>query len=417
MDLLIALIAFVILITVVVVIHEFGHFIFGKIFGVRVDEFAVGFGPRILSKKRGDTTYALRILPLGGFVRMAGMLGLPNEPDAGERNFVRLSLPKRMITVIAGIVANLILGAACMTVIAMQTIQPAIVPNSPAQQAGLKDGDVVVSFNGKPVDNSSLNATETSLYVATQASHGQESEIVVQRGGNQVRSRITPYLMLYFGTGCERETMIVEGVDAGSPSTGDAAQVLNANRQGITGVIATSYDPARLGITTELKNMHSITDGNGQGGGEQAAWRIGYAPGLQGQSLIPAIATGAGRAVGFVGESANVLAQLFVRPACAKGFSGPVGIPQIASSAFQAGVIPYINVIGLISLSVAFLNVLPIPFLDGGRFLFLVIEAVRGKRLNPKREAAAYAAGLVLLILLFMVLTINDVNNLAGGSH
>jgi regulator of sigma E protease len=107
---LITIVAFLVLITVVVVVHEGGHFVLAKLSGIRVDEFFVGFGPRVVSFKRGDTEYGIRALPVGGFVRMPGMLGLEGEADAGERNFYRATIPRRLATIAAGVISNLVFG-------------------------------------------------------------------------------------------------------------------------------------------------------------------------------------------------------------------------------------------------------------------------------------------------------------------
>src|ERR1700736_4083385 len=108
MDVLAVVGAVILVLLTVVLVHEGGHFLVGKLCGVRVDEFSVGFGPRIAAKRFGETTYSLRVIPAGRFVRMAGMLGLEGEADAGERNFYRASIPKRLATLMAGVAANMI---------------------------------------------------------------------------------------------------------------------------------------------------------------------------------------------------------------------------------------------------------------------------------------------------------------------
>ena len=131
--------AFVAVIVVVISVHEFGHFVFGKVFGIRVDEFAIGFGPRVISRQWGETVYAIRAIPLGGFVRMAGMIGHESEADAGERNFYRASIPKRLITLLAGVTFNVILGGILFTVVAMLPRPWSYTPGAPAMQGGLHD--------------------------------------------------------------------------------------------------------------------------------------------------------------------------------------------------------------------------------------------------------------------------------------
>jgi regulator of sigma E protease len=107
---------------------------------------------------------------------------------------------------------------------------------------------------------------------------------------------------------------------------------------------------------------------------------------------------------------------VFVEPSCASQFSGPVGIASAAGSSLQAGWVSFLSLVGVISLSLGFVNVLPIPFLDGGRFLFVIIEAIRRRRIDPRREAAVHAVGLAVLILLFVFITIGDIHNLSAGA-
>ena len=107
---IIVVLAIVGLVVIVVGFHELGHFSFGKLFGIRVDEFSIGFGKRLFSRQKGETTYSVRMIPLGGYVKMAGMLNHPREADAGERNFYRAAVPKRLITLRAGVLFNVILA-------------------------------------------------------------------------------------------------------------------------------------------------------------------------------------------------------------------------------------------------------------------------------------------------------------------
>ncbi len=116
LDVVTGIAAVILVLLVVVLVHEGGHFVLAKWAGVRVDEFAFGFGPRLWAHRRGETTYSLRAIPAGGYVKMAGMLGLEGEADAGERNFYRASIPKRMMVILAGIVANMILAGLLFTV-------------------------------------------------------------------------------------------------------------------------------------------------------------------------------------------------------------------------------------------------------------------------------------------------------------
>ncbi|MGI8847913.1 MAG: M50 family metallopeptidase [Candidatus Dormibacteria bacterium] len=408
--------AFVVLITIVVIVHEGGHYVLAKLSGIRVDEFAVGFGPRLLRFRRGETVYAVRVLPLGGFVRMAGMLGIEGEEDAGARNFYRASLWKKMLTVLAGIISNFILGAICLAIVATQSIPSGVTAAGPADRAGVRSGDTIISVNGMTIDSTSTDAAASSLYSATLSSNGLPVPVVLQHSdGSSARGTITPHLVVYTGSGCQRESVGVTQIDGHSVGNGDPARLLTGHTIG--GVIESSYSAARGHQPLDGLRLDNVSDGGTDGDGLHGAWRIGYSPGIPSKSPLSAIGAGISHVAGFIGDTARGLAEVVVHPSCAQQFSGPVGIASAADDSFRAGAIPFINLIGLISLSLGFVNVLPIPFLDGGRFLFLVIEGIRGRRLDPKHEAATYAVGLAVLILIFVAITLSDINNLSAGAR
>ena len=172
MGVLITIVAFLVLITIVVVVHEGGHYTLAKLSGIRVDEFFVGFGPRVVSFRRGDTEYGIRALPVGGFVRMPGMLGLEGEADAGERNFYRATVPRRLATIAAGVIFNLVFGALCLTVVAAQA-SPSYVPaGEPTARAGLVNGDVILSIGGSTISYASPTATDDDFYSRRAAEPG-----------------------------------------------------------------------------------------------------------------------------------------------------------------------------------------------------------------------------------------------------
>ena len=149
-----------------------------------------------------------------------------------------------------------------------------------------------------------------------------------------------------------------------------------------------------------------------------AAWRIGYGAQLPGAGLFPALRDGFGAIPAYAVGLGQVIGELFVHPAQAsQQFSGPVGIAAAAGTSVQQGWVQYLSLIGLISLALGFFNVLPIPFLDGGRLLFILIEAVRRRRIDPIRQAIAIGVSLAFIILLVVLITINDINHLSGGVH
>ncbi len=184
LDVLAVVGAIILVLLSVVLVHEGGHFIVGKLCGIRVDEFSVGFGPRLAARTVGETTYSVRLLPAGGYVRMAGMLGLEGEADAGERNFYRATIPKRLATILAGIVANMIFAGLLFTGINMWPNGSHIQPGAPAQLAGLHDGDVIVSVDGQPIRHDTATVVINDLYAATTRAQGRPMTVVYASGGS-----------------------------------------------------------------------------------------------------------------------------------------------------------------------------------------------------------------------------------------
>jgi regulator of sigma E protease len=420
---IVAVIAFLVLITIVVVVHEGGHFVLAKLSGIRVDEFFVGFGPRVVSFKRGDTEYGIRALPAGGFVRMPGMLGLEGEADAGERNFYRATIPRRLATIAAGVVFNLVFGAICLTVVAGQP-SPSYVPSGePAARAGLVNGDVILSVGGSAISYSSTTAIDDDFYAAVQRSDGRPMPVVFQgTDGADHTATVIPELVVYaegesgtFPSKLAGDALVITSVNGSPPATGDPASVLGGGGPVTVGGFVEGASTNRF----SNDQISDVQDGNGsQTAHVEAAWRIGYGAQVPGEALLPALRDGFRAIPAYASSLVQVIGQLFVHPAQAsQQFSGPVGIAAAAGTSVQQGWVQYLSLIGIISLALGFFNVLPIPFLDGGRLLFIAIEGVLRRRIDPKGQAIAIVVSLALIILLVVFITINDINHLAGGVH
>jgi regulator of sigma E protease len=438
---IVAVLAFVVLITIVVVVHEGGHFVVAKLSGIRVDEFFVGFGPRLLSFKRGETEYGIRALPVGGFVRMPGMLGLEGEADAGERNFYRATFPRRLATIAAGVVFNLVFGALCLTVVYSQATPSYVPSGEPTARAGLVSGDVILNVGGSTISYASTTATDNDFYAAVQGSDGRPI-LVLYRGtdGADHAATVTPELVVYgfgqpstFPSKLAASPLVVTAVDGHSPGTGDPATILGGGPTATLGFSPGFADPLLGAGTVTVSGfvegdrsngftnvqITGVRDGNGaEHGYATVAWRIGYGAQVPGEALLPAVRDGFRAIPSYAVSLVQVIGQLFVHPAQAsQQFSGPVGIAAAAGTSVQQGWVQYLSLIGVISLALGFFNVLPIPFLDGGRLLFIAIEGVRRRRIDPIRQAIAIAVSLVLIILLAVLITINDINHLGGGVH
>lgn len=419
---LIAVVAFIVVVTIVVVVHEGGHFLAARASGIAVEEFAVGFGPRVLSTRRGGTVYSIRAFPVGGFVRMPGMLGLEGETDMGERNFNRASIPRRAVVIVAGVVFNLVFGALCWTVAFTQPTQSQVVSGDPAASAGIPNGAVILRQAGITIDQSSLSATTSSFRSADAATQGRPSEVVYRAPDGSVRTTtVTPALILYpnVRSGPLASTLrgpgaalVITRVDGRAPGTGDPAAVLGG---GGTVTLAGHLDGSPTSSFSGVI-ISGVRSGDGTQTGYTAAWRIGYLPPAPGAALPQALVGGFQGIPAYTGQVVSLIGQLFVRPAQAGSqFLGPVGIAAVAGSAVQQGWVQFIFFLGEISIALGLMNILPLPFLDGGRLLFIGVEAVRRRQISPQRQAAAIVVSLGFIILLGVLITISNISQISSG--
>jgi regulator of sigma E protease len=412
--------AIILVLFTVVIVHESGHFVAGKLSGIRVDEFAVGFGPKLLSRKFGETLYSLRVLPLGGFVRLAGMLGLPGEADAGERNFYRASIPRRLVTIVAGVAFNFIFAGICFTAVDLAPTSSFVAANGPAALGGLHNGDSILSIDGRQIRHDTPSDATADLHAATETSQGRPMHVVYHASDGSTRTTtVAPWLVVLnpnpgpLPTGQLHITAV-----GGSPvGTGDPAALLAGGGQTtISGHMlkqdwsaGTPFDNA---VITGVKDGYSATSA------PVAAWKMGVAPDLDGKPFPEAVGDGFARIPGFFHDTFVGIVQLsngtipggLTGP---NGFTGPVGIAEQTVNATnngwlgQGGLVWWI---GFISMNLGLVNILPIPFLDGGKLMFILIEAVRRKRLDPRHEAIASAVGLALVVLFVIYVTIGDVS-------
>jgi regulator of sigma E protease len=408
--------AIVLLLLVVVIVHEGGHFVFAKLSGVQVDEFAIGFGPRLFARKWGDTLYAVRAVPAGGFVRMAGMLGLEGESDAGERNFYRASVPKRFITIAAGVIFNFVFAAICFAAVNMQPIPSHILPGSPSQKAGLHDGDVILAISGTAIRHDTQQDVSADLHAITETTQGRVLSVTYRTSGGSVRTAtLKPELVIVNNTASAAAPsgqLVVTSINGGSVGTGDPGALAN-------GAVLRGYveNPDGSPGTPFNNSFQGVKTGPGAAGAVEAVWRLGIAAGADGEPLLPAIKDGFAEIPSFISQTVTGIYHLVTTPSAGglngrQGLSGPVGIAQATVTAANSGGTPYLFWIGFVSMNLGFVNLIPIPFLDGGKLLFLLIEAVRRRRLDPRHEALAYAIGLAFVVVFAVYVTIGDVSRL-----
>lgn len=362
MEILIA----IILLSVLILIHELGHFLVARRAGILVEEFGIGLPPRIWGFRLGETLYSVNALPIGGFVRLHGESGVEETIAEPERAFFSKPLNVRLAVLLAGVAMNFLFGVALLAVLltigAPAAFSPqladeltdrrvelvAIAPNSPAEDAGLGKGDrlLKVAAADEVLTGELLNVNAVRELVAQNL--GEELTLQILRGGEEVTVAIY-------------------------------ARPDPPANEGPLGIAM-----ADVG-TLRYPWYRSMIE----------AARMGFV-----------IAGNTFAAVYFV------LKEIIVEGEVSPGVAGPVGIVQIAGDTFDLGIIRFVNFAVILTINLAVLNILPIPALDGGRILFLAIERVRGKPISRKVEQIFHGAGMLLLIALILLITIHDIRRL-----
>jgi regulator of sigma E protease len=351
----------IVLFGLLIFFHELGHFLLAKLVGVKVLKFSLGFGPKLISRKIGDTEYILSALPLGGYVKPLGEE--PGEElSEEEKPFAFNSQPawKRAAIIIAGPVFNLVL-AYIIFVTFLSTGIPVVIPNldsisptidtvvedSPAMKAGLMENDTIVAILDESIDD----WTEMSEMISKNA--GKELPLRINRGDEIIELTVTP-----------------------EPSS-------VKDEEGKDIVVG------RIGITKKL-NFHVI----------------------ESDGILLAPLKGAEALYRWCVLTLEVVVKLFSGSLSAKQVGGPILIVDAAAKAASVGLTTYFNFIAIISINLAVLNLLPVPVLDGGHLLFLSIEAIRRRPLSEKIMGVANRVGLTLLLMLIAFVFYNDITRI-----
>ncbi|MCI5700333.1 MAG: RIP metalloprotease RseP [Lachnospiraceae bacterium] len=428
MKIIIALLIF----SAIILFHELGHFLLAKMNGIVVTEFSLGMGPRLLSFEKGGTRYSWKLLPFGGSCMMLGEDG--SEDTEGAFNTKR---PDQRIAVIAaGPIFNFILAfAASVVIISVVGYDPAeilqVEEESPAAEAGLEVGDQIIRFQGKNVDISRDVSTYMNL---TGVAPGEEVQMTVLRDGKKEELSFTPatyerYILGFTGVYDQDRVQITNLVENYPMSQSKVCE--GDYLTSINGYYFKSYEDwsnylAEHPMTEEPVTITYERDG------------LGYE-----ETLIPKATTsmtmGFGYNVGRVKTTAmGVLKYSFIEIKYwikttlqslkllitgqfgLKDMSGPVGVVDIIGDTYEQAksegilmvVLNMLNLVVLLSANLGVMNLLPIPALDGGRLVFLIIEAVRGKAIDREKEGMVHFVGLMLLMLLMIVVMFNDIQKL-----
>lgn len=341
--------AFALILTPIIFVHELGHFLAARFFGIRVDEFGIGFPPRAVKLfERNGTVYSLNWIPLGGFVRPAGEDD-PSVPDG----LAAASKRARFVTLSAGAIANFVLAFFIFWIafmigpsaVAVEEVQP----GSPAMSAGLQSGDLILEVNEQLVESSGILVAEVTEHA------GESIALLVQRGDDVFPVTIVP------------------------------------RRPG-------EYDPATegpMGISLGFGSSNRLARGP--------------------ISAVSASVRSIGEIIYLTVNAPIMLMEGEITAEQARPV-GPVGISQIAGQTAQYTAttgdwFQLLRITAFISVALGFTNLLPIPALDGGRLLFVLIEAIRGRRIEPEREGLVHLVGMLFLLGLMFLLIIQDISN------
>ena len=337
---LIKIIAALAIFCVLVLTHEFGHFIVAKACGVYVEDFSVGMGPRLLHYQGKETDYCLRLLPIGGWCKMVG----EDEESDNPRAFCRKTVGQRMAIVAAGPLMNFISAALLFIIIFMMigtySSQPLVgstIPDTPAA-AALEAGDRILAIEGREIAEwNDIGAAVNSLPA------GESFTVEVERDGERLELEIAPY-----------------------------------------------FDE------------------------ETSSWKLGIYPAEEKQKLGRAIALGFTQTYVFTKELILAIVGMF-RGTVPVDVGGPVAIVSVIGDAASYGIQSVLLLAAYLCINLGLVNLLPLPALDGSRLVFLAIEGLRGKPIDPKKEGMVHFIGLVLLLGLMLLITYHDIANLAAG--
>jgi regulator of sigma E protease len=331
----------------IVFAHELGHYLVARASGIRVLEFAVGFGPKLVKWRRKDIDYSLRLLPLGGYCKFEG----EDESTGDPRAFTNAPVGKRFLTIFAGPAMTFVLAYLAVAVFLMAVgvsfalpVVHDITSGMPAENSGLMAGDVITAVDGEPIERSEAGAAKLVALIG-ESQPDEAVTLTVDRGGQTVAVSVAP-----------QET------SAGG----------------------------KIGITLGAETRR-------------------YSPG-------EALAISGGRVYDITRLMVDSLKNLIFRGEGVEDAMGPVGIISFMTEEISRDFETVLNLIVIISLNVGLINLLPLPALDGGRLVFLLVEAVRRKPIKPEYEGWVHAAGFVLLLGLLVVLTYQDImRKVTGG--
>ncbi len=351
---ILTLITFILVLSILVFVHEFGHFIMAKKIGIKVEEFGFGLPPRIWGVKKGETIYSINWLPIGGFVKLAGEDEETEHKSQNsmtkqelKRYFFARSKKERAAVLLAGVTMNFILAVTIVSFIFTQGVSvptetvhiEKVIANSPASSAGLVEKDIIRQYGDYQIKSNQ------ELIEAAKKYGDQEVSIELERQGKAVILTIT-------------------------------ARKNPPPNEGPLGIVITNLEERRYPFY--LAPFYGLVE-------------------TTKMSVMMLQALGV------------MLYKLVTFQPIGADIAGPIGIAQVTGEAVKFGFTAVLQLMGILSLNLAIINILPIPALDGGRLMFVVLEKFIGRRVKPKIELIAHQIGMAILLSLIVLVTINDI--------
>lgn len=429
----IGIILAIVILGVLILVHEFGHFILAKKNGIMVKEFSIGFGPRIVSWGKGETKFSWKAIPFGGSCTMLGALEDEDDETDDERSFDKKPIWARMSVILAGPFFNFLL-AFILAVIYIGTMgyDPATVTKvsdgSPVYEAGIREGDVITNINGQSVSF----GRDIYMYLFLHPIDSDEPvNITYERDGQKYKTTVTPELYEYYSLGfsyyANEEKAEIAVVTEGSAmyeagiQEGDVIRSINGTKIETGEQMSEFFEgyeisSEKLVIEYTRKGIEKSCEVTPQ---QASAYRLGFEYNMQN------VKTDAAGTLKYsfsemryqITSVYKSIAYMFSGKGSLDMLSGPVGIVQIIGETYDASVssgflVTLMNIFSLVTLlsaNLGVINLLPLPALDGGKFILLVIEAIRRKPINKKLEGITTVVFAVLLMILAVVVLVNDI--------
>lgn len=409
---LIIAIKIIVLLGFLIFIHELGHFTVAKLCKVKVNEFAIGFGPTIWKKQGKETKYAIRLIPLGGFVSMEG----EEEQSENEGSFSKASIPKRIAIVLAGAIVNIVF-AVCLY-FGLTSTAGTFVSNEidstiegySAQVAGLEAGDKIIEVNNKKIKS------KYDLDKVMTKENGELIDLKVERNGNVEEYKIKPTEIKNKATGIylDNKCKIIsvdkessaekQGIKANDKLVKINGEPVEENREKAIEILQKDKEKEKIQMTVQRGDAEIIIDLVPE---TVSTYYLGVNMKMAEDTFINRCINGGIQTKEFVVSIIDNLKQLFTGKVGIDQMMGPVGISEVVAQ--TNGFREFFQMMALISLSLGITNLLPIPALDGGKILILLIEAIRRKPMKPETELNIQLLGFAILIGLSLIVTYNDI--------